>query len=296
MIEKQTISDDEPSTSPSAATPQPLARKYPWGLLAVAVIFVLAAFASWYGTWFGRSLSDDKLREYLSASARPRDTQHALSQISNKIIANDPAAKQWYPSLITAADNPAPEVRLTAAWVMGQDNTHADFHPALLRLLEDQDPSVRHNAALSLIRFGDAAGRPELLRMLQPTTLSAPESGAIEFFVKEEGTAIGKHAPLVRITKDNGQAVELRATEDCRIETFLVLDGARVEASAEVLRLSPSVEQVWEGLRGLYLIGQSEDLAAIERFTQSSPGVPDRVRQQALSTLAAIRARAENRR
>jgi hypothetical protein len=54
--------------------------------------------------------------------------------------------------------------------------------------------------------------------------------------------------------------------------------------------IDPSPAEVFEALRALYLIGQPQDLAAIEPFGRSSV-VPDNIRQQAQDTAAAIRSR-----
>jgi hypothetical protein len=67
------------------------------------------------------------------------------------------------------------EVRNTDAWVMGQDTTGAGFHDALLKMLADSSPMVRGNAALSLVRFGDATGRPQIVALLQPAQITSPE-------------------------------------------------------------------------------------------------------------------------
>ena len=144
---------------------------------------------------------------------------------------------------------------------------------------------------MSLVRFGDARGRPELVRMLQPTRLQAETDGIVEFILKEEGIAVAAGAPLARIKGDSGQVVEIRAPEDGRIELLSVADGARVETGKQVLVLSPSEEQVWEALRALYLVGRMEDLPHVERYTRSLPGMGDRIQKQALSTIDAIRAR-----
>lgn len=286
-IRETPIDSDAISSEPQSEQ----SRKYPWAMLVVALLFVLTAFASWYGSWFGRTLSDEKLREYLVSTARPRDTQHALAQIADRMTKNDPWATQFYPAIIAAAENPTPEVRLTAAWAMGQDNTYQDFHPVLLALLEDSNPSVRHNAALALVRFGDSSGRAELARMLQPVTLRAETSGTVEFLIKEEGLPVGIHAPVARVKQDDGQTLEIRSAEAARIESLLVKDGSRVEAEIEILTLSPSTEQIWEALRGLYLIGQADDLDYVGRYTRPAPGVPDHVQKQAQATMEAIRAR-----
>jgi hypothetical protein len=56
--------------------------------------------------------------------------------------------------------------------------------------------------------------------------------------------------------------------------------------------LSPAEEQVWEALRALYLVGELEDLQAIEAFARGLPEMPERIRQQAILTKEAIRRRA----
>ena len=69
----------------------------------------------------------------------------------------------FYPDVVAASQHNQAEVRMTAAWVMGQDNAYEDFHSALRPLLQDPNAGVRHNAALGLVRFGDSSGRPELI-------------------------------------------------------------------------------------------------------------------------------------
>jgi len=48
---------------------------------------------------------------------------------------------------------------------------------------------------------------------------------------------------------------------------------------------------VWEALRGLYLVGQAEDLETIQNFTGRSPHLGERTRQQARFTIEAIKKR-----
>ena len=161
----------------------------------------------------------------------------------------------------------------------------------LLRLLEDPYPGVRHNAALSLVRFSDDRARAELIAMLESRRLRAETSGAVEFIVKEEGASVAEGAPLARIKDDTGGAAELRAPEAARIEALAVSDGARVESGQELMVLSPQTEQLWGALRALFVVGQPEDIIQIERYTHPIPGVPDRVREQAASAIEAIRNR-----
>ncbi|HSB11041.1 MAG TPA: HEAT repeat domain-containing protein [Blastocatellia bacterium] len=264
-------------------------RKYPWAIVVVIVLFVIIPFISWYGTWFGRPLSDAKMEEYLNDRDKPRNVQHALAQIGNRIIDGDEAVKRFYPAVISASQHEQAEVRMTAAWAMGQDNAYQDFHPALLSLLQDPIAGVRHNAALALVRFGDTSGRPEIVAMLEPATLRAESSGTVELIIKEEGAPVAAGAPLARITHPDGSKVEVRAAEAGRIDSISAADGKSVEIGDELMTLSPSPDQVWEALRALYLVGRPDDIPHVQRYTRPSATMPDRVRQQAASTVDAIR-------
>src|ERR1700730_8628645 len=153
-------------------------------LFATAWLLCLMPFFFWWLTWFGRPLSDRQLNEYLQDGKHPRHIQHALVQLGERMAKQnktqqDAAAKQWYPELVRLAADPVEEVRNTDAWVMGQDTSSAGFHEALLKMLSDPSPMVRGNAALSLVRFGDATGRPQIVALLQPAQISSPESGHI---------------------------------------------------------------------------------------------------------------------
>lgn len=275
------------------AKPQRLfpSRKYPWAIAVVVLLFVIIPFLSWYGSWFGRPLSDAQIEQYLNDKQKPRNVQHALSLIGNKMIERDKSMQRWYPLVVSAAQNDNAEVRKIAAWTMGQDNTFEEFHKALLQLLNDENPGVRHNAALQLVRFNDASSRRELLAMLEPFTLRAENDGTVEFIVSEEGRAVAAHSPLVRIKMANNQVAEIRAPEAGRIEMFAVSDKALVKAGDSIMILAPSVEQVREALKALYLIGQPDDIPAIQRYAGQMTGMPDVVQKQAVSAIEAIRAR-----
>src|ERR1700684_412605 len=144
-----------------------------------AWLICLMPFLFWWNTWFGRKLSNQQLTVYLHDTKKPRHIQQALVQVGERITHQDAAAKQWYPDLVSLAADPVEEVRNTDAWVMGQDTSGTGFHEALLKMLADPSQMVRGNAALSLVRFGDATGRREILQLLQPATITAPEPGKL---------------------------------------------------------------------------------------------------------------------
>ena len=189
------------------------------------------------------------------------------------------------------ASNPVEEVRNTDAWVMGQDTSGAGFHEALLKMLPDSSPMVRGNAALSLVRFGDATGRPQIVALLQPAQISAPADGHV-VDADRPGTAIHQGGLLAKFAPTgSSQPVEIRSPIPGRIRS-VSQPGANVAAGAEVAVVDPGTEQVWEALRALYLVGQLDDLAAIRPYERDLPDISNDVRQQALETEKEIRKRA----
>jgi hypothetical protein len=260
-------------------------------------LIVLMPFLFWWNTWFGRHLTDAQMTEYLHDDKKPRHIQQALVQLSERITKNDAAAKQWYPDLIRLATYPVEEVRNTDAWVMGQDKSSAEFHDALLKMLTDSSPMVRGNAALSLVRFGDATGRPQIVALLQPAYISAPQAGHI-VDADRPGTAIHQGGLLAKMTTaklsstDSSQAIEIRSPIPGRIRS-VAQPGANVAADTEIAVVDPGTEQVWEALRALYIIGQMDDLSAIRPYERDLPDISNDVRQQATETERAIEQRAK---
>lgn len=268
--------------------PGPKAKLLVFG---AAILMVLVPFLFWKGTWFGTVLTDRKLKEYLESSARPRDTQHALLQISEQIARGEwEQARRWYPSLLPLVSHPVPEVRNTLAWLMGQDTQQAEFHQALAVLVKDANPLVRRNAALALVRFADAQGRFELLSMLQPFAVVSPKSGVLRYRLTEDDS-VDTGTLLARIEIGSTEPFEVRSIVPGFVREKLVADGSTVSEGQNILVLGPSDAQVWEALRGLYLVGQTEDLETIQNFTGKSPHLGERTRQQARFTIEAIRKR-----
>lgn len=257
----------------------------------VAWLICLMPFLFWWNTWFGRKLSDQQLTEYLHDTKKPRHIQQALVQVGERITRQDTTAKQWYPDLARLAADPVVEVRNTDAWVMGQDTTGAGFHEALLKMLNDASPMVRGNAALSLVRFGDATGRPQIVALLQPASLTAQQSGRI-IDSDRPGTAVHQGGLIAKLQYGKEQIAEIRSPIPGRIRS-VAGTGANVAAGAEIAVVDPSTEQVWEALRALYLIGQLEDIPAILPYERDLPDISNDVRQQAVETERAIRGRAK---
>ncbi len=251
-------------------------------------LIVLMPFLFWWNTWFGRHLSDQQLTEYLHDVKKPRHIQHALVQLGDRMSHADAAVRQWYPDLVRLAANPVEEVRSTDAWVMGQDTSGPSFHETLLKMLQDPSPMVRGNAALSLVRFGDASGKQQIVALLQPAHVLAPSAGSIAD-ADRPGTSI-RQGGLIAKLSSNGSMVEIRSPIPGRIR-WVSQTRANVAAGAEVAIVDPATEQAWEALRALYVIGQMEDLDAIRPYERDVPEISNDVRQQALETEKAIRSR-----
>jgi hypothetical protein len=258
--------------------------------LVTAWLIVLMPFLFWWNTWFGRHLSDKQLSDYLHDDKHPRHIQHALVQMGERMSRNDLEIKQSYPELIRLASHPVEEVRNTDAWVLGQDTSGPGFHEALRKMLNDPSLTVRANAALSLVRYGDASGRAQLAALLQPAQITTPVSGRV-LDIDRVGTSVHKAGLIAKIAYGHDQKLEVRSPISGRLRTMSVEAGQRVPANSEIATVDPATEQVWEALRALYLIGQPEDLSAITPYERELPEIPDRVRQQALLTDKAIRER-----
>src|SRR3984957_11214189 len=281
-------------TPPAVPGPKPkpgMSRTHKILFFATGWLIVLMPFLFWWNTWFGRHLSDKQLSEFLNDEKHPRHIQHALVQLGERLTIHDATAARWYPDLERLASYPVEEVRNTDAWVMGQDNTQAGFHAALLKMLEDPSPMVKGNAALSLVRFGDAAGRLQIVALLQPARITAPVTGRV-IDTDHAGTAIHQGGLIAKL-QTGQQITEVRSPINGRIRMLSVAIGADVSSGTELASVDPGAEQVWEALRALYLVGQPEDLAAIRIYERELSEIPDRVRQQALLTEQAIKVKAE---
>jgi hypothetical protein len=282
---------DNPQETPESS---PSKKRPPWLLILFTVAFVVVPVLFWRGTWFGRPLSDDQMAQYFADTKHPRRTQHALVQVAERIERGDAAAKRWYPEVQAQARHEMPEIRATAAWVMGQDNQSEDFHRALLELLADTDPLVRRNAALALVRFADATGRPEIIGMLRPYSVAAPAAGTLEVRLRE-GNPVNPGTLLARISQVAGEPMEFRSPLPGMVRLWLVREGAVVSEGEPIVQLAPDETQVWEALRALYLIGEPEDVEEVEVYARGVEGMSPRIQEQARRTAEAIRGRAERR-
>jgi len=285
----------ETSTAQSSETPVPR-RRHRMSLRSRILFFltawliVLMPFLFWWNTWFGRQLSDAQMDRYLHDVQKPRHIQHAVLQIGDRMARHDTSVSKWYPALVSLAANPSEEIRSADAWAMGQDNSVPEFHAALLKLLGDPSPTVRGNAALALVRFGDASGRQQIVFLLLPAHITAAQSGRILDLAKP-GALIHQNGLVAKLQAGN-QTVEVRAPLTGRLRAISARQGDEVSAGSELGIVDPGADQAWEALRALYVIGTPEDIPAIVPYQHQIESMPERVRQQAVLTEEAIRERA----
>src|SRR6202158_4453950 len=178
MTTPQNPADSSPPPPKSA-----MAQKWLVAILVLTFAFVLMPFLLWYMTTFSRPLNNVELGTYFTDATHPRRAQHALSQVADRIMSPNAAiresAKPWYPEVVKSATQGSDELSVTAAWVMGQDSQSQEFHAALLKQLTDENPMVRRNAALSLVRFADPSGHDIIAGMLASYSIAAPRSGTL---------------------------------------------------------------------------------------------------------------------
>src|SRR5882724_3000041 len=272
----------------SEVPPRSKRRRASLPLIIVAALFIIVPFLTWYGTWFGRDLSEQDIAAYLADEKNPRHIQHALSRVEERIERGDPSARKFYPQIIALAKSPTGEIRKTAAWVMGQDNKSQEFHQSLVSLLSDNDPLVRRNAALQLVRFGDGSGRPELRSMLQSFQLKSPATGTIVSLLPA-GSKISSGGLLARVRDASNAVQEFRSPVDGAVGRLALKEGGAVAAGQTIAWLTPDRATILNGLQGLAFVGTKDDLAAIESCAQANP--TGDLAQQAAAAAKTIRAR-----
>lgn len=267
-------------------------RRTPWPLAVVAMLFVVVPSLTWYLTWFGRGLTDEELTRYFSDS-NPRHAQHALSQLAERIEKGDASASRWNAQVLALSQSQTPDLRMTAAWVMGLEHKSEDFHAALLRLLEDREPIVRRNAALALVRFGDARSRPELIAMLRPFSINARTEGTAQTALTV-GTPVKRESLLVRYNIKPNLVEEVRSPVPGRVEKAFVKDGESWSTATELFVISPDAEQVEDALLGLAYLGTTEDLPDVERYARGVEWMPEEMKTKAAHVAEAIKRRSQN--
>ena len=237
-------------------------------LILVAILLVCTVLPSmfWHDVWFGRSLDDQELAEYLTDEASPRRIQHALAQLGERMDRGEELSNVWYQRILELSKHKQVEIRTLSAWIMGKGTDQPVFHQKLLQMLGDPHPLIRRNAALSLVRFGDSSGRPELQAMLGAFVVESRFEGKLSFQVEEKDWA-DSGSGLARIVTKAG-VENVVAPVSGQVESRLVPDDSQVKGGTKLLVLLPDPEHVWESLRAYYLVGTLEDLPLVESLRE----------------------------
>lgn len=260
-------------------------------VFASLLALVLVPGLFWHDVWFGRALDDAELEEYLNDETSPRRMQHGLAQLGERIGKGDPEARRWYPRVMELAGHEQPEIRNLSAWLMGQDASEGAFRQNLAGLLKDSNPLVRRNAALSLVRFGDDRGRPELRSMLRPWVVQSPRAGRLRLLV-EADDEVRSGSPVAEV--EQGEVSVAVQVPVAGTAANVAEDGQEVDRGAELMVLLPEPVHLWEALRALYLVGTEEDLELIDPYLGSGEE-NESVRRQAHLTREAILKRGHSR-
>jgi biotin carboxyl carrier protein len=282
----------------AAKSPKSFGGRWALGIVVLTLCFVVMPFLFWNATWFGRPITDAQISKALADRSHPREIQHVLSQFETRIERGDTSVRKWYPQMVALSKDPIDEIRVTDAWVMGQDNTAPEFHQALLPMLNDPNPMVQRNAALSLVRFQDDSGHAQIVSMLQPYLMNAPRTGLLITRLRP-GDVVNPGTLVAHIdTTANGSAAgnsseagksnEVRAKVPGTVDHWLVQTGVTVSTGQPILALAPNESMAWEALRALFLTGRQEDLPYVNRFIRGADGMSPQVGAQAQATARAI--------
>lgn len=250
-----------------------------------AFLLVLLPFLFWYGTWFGRKLSDQDIDAYLNDLSKPRRVQHALVQIGERLRSGDRSVARWYPKVTELAGSRVLELRQTAGWIMGSDRGYEPFRASLAALISDPEPMVRRNAALALSNFRDDRALEEVRAMLRSSELISRDAGTIRYRLR-----IGEYVNPGTLVARVGDT-EVRAVLPGELQELRKAEGAEVKAGDVIADLSADKDHIWEALRALLLIGSADDLETVRRFARGTPGMPERIQRQAALTATEIESR-----
>ncbi len=260
----------------------------------MVAILVFASLALpvffWKGTWFGTRLTDAQIREYLTDADNPRKTQHALERITERIQANDPEVASFYPLIPPLASNDRHEIRMMAAWVMGWDNTGEGFQEALVTLVRDPVELVQRNAALSLSKFDDDRCKPVLLSMLEPYEVKSPRDGTVSRLL-QKGQPVRASMEIGYIESSDASFGKILSPVDGAVKNVAAANGSQVSKGDAIYSISPAQQDMWEALRALLIVGDPEDIEAIQTNTDRYATTPQ-ITEQAKETVKAIEKRA----
>jgi hypothetical protein len=245
----------------------------------------------WQGTWFGARLDDDALIAAMAPDAKPRDVQHGIEEITRRFDERAVGMERWSKALVDASRRAEDPVRVVAAWAMQSDPGREEFVVRLREMVAaDESVLVRRNAACSLAKSGDAAGRAVLRSMLEPFTVTAPCAGTVGGLAAVDVPA-RELKPVGRVRRDDGSDVLVIAAVPGRVTKRVAADGARVAAGEAVIVLAPDSRHALNAALALALVGTKEDVEVLELAAAPQSAFDADAKSAARAAADAVRAR-----
>ena len=265
-------------------------KRSPLLLIVIIVVTALAAVAAWRNSSFKNHLTDDQVHALLSdPEAAPRDVQHALSQLEERLAPQYPGRERFRDSVVRLASVAPPEIRRQVAWVMGREPAEV-YRSTLVRQLEDEDVAVRLNAACSLSNFRDSLARRPLLKGLEPFRILAPVSGTQDLKVDVDQPASSGAA--LGVVEGSEEPRDIRTPLSGFVQGLPAGKDGAVSAGDPVLLLAPDPKVILNVLVALRTVGKSADVPALKPFAEGTVERMDQEVQDAASaTIKAIERR-----
>ncbi|MCB0308374.1 MAG: HEAT repeat domain-containing protein [Bdellovibrionales bacterium] len=148
-----------------------------------------------------------------------RNTKNESNQIYALWALGKIASKSSASLVEKKLDSDDPGIRKTAAFSLGfvGDKSHI---PALTRLLDDETKDVRWNAALALAELGSAAGKTEILNLLNPNYLKE-QTPLLRSDEREEIVISAINAALkINLTQSTKELKHWTVSENTRLKNL----------------------------------------------------------------------------
>ncbi|MUG95287.1 HEAT repeat domain-containing protein [Scytonema sp. UIC 10036] len=129
---------------------------------AIAIVCLVAPLLNINIIW-AQSQNDTQISSYIEQLKNPQQRSAAIDDL---VTVGKPAI----PALITALQDRDPQVRASAAIILGQMGPNAgEAAPAILQAIGDKDPAVRSSAVQAIQKIGKQAYVPHLIAGLDST-------------------------------------------------------------------------------------------------------------------------------
>ncbi len=258
---------------------------------AVITLFVVLALIawSWRSCWYATPLSTEEIQSRLESPKSPNEVQKALVQVKDRLEEKGADTERFLPAVMALTANPTPQIRSTVAWVLGAAPDTEEVTASLKALLDDEDLSVRYNAACSLAAHGNDAGHDVLITMLAPTTVRSPTEGvfrnprATEKWVRR-GQILG------RVETPKGE-IDVVAPLDGRLIRRVHAHGDVVKEGEPLVEIDPSPGQIENALYALGRVGTREDMSAVREIAEGARNITAGTRAVARRVLQALGSR-----